>query len=270
MKGKRNVSKIVLGAALLAVALFSLYPFVYMVLVSLTQSKSMHIRFESGVNLINYERVFKNFDFLMYFKNSAVVAICACFFNALISAMAAYGFAKKRFPGREGLFFLYLATMMVPSQVTIIPVFIIMKGMNLLNSYTALFLPLINAFGVFLIRQFLLGLPDDLLEAARIDGAGEMRIFAIVVLPLIKSALISLTVFTFINSWNDFIWPLIIATDTRMQTLTQALAVLKGNYTSNYGLIMAGSTLTFLPPFILYVFLQKQFIEGIALSGTKG
>ena len=139
-----------------------------------------------------------------------------------------------------------------------------------MNTYPALFLPIINAFGVFLIRQFMYSVPNDLIDAARIDGCGENRIFFTIVIPLIKSVLISLVIFTFISSWNDFLWPLVIVTKPEMRTLTLAISALRGSYSTNYGLVMAGSTLAFLPPFILYILLQKQFMEGIALSGIKG
>ena len=184
--------------------------------------------------------------------------------------MAAYGFAKKRFPGRETFFILYLITMMIPGQVTLIPVFTMVRNLGLMNTYPALFLPVINAFGVFLIRQFMFGVPDELLESAKIDGASEPKIFINIVMPLIQAVLISLTIFTFITVWNDFLWPLVIASKPEMHTITLAISVLRGNYLSNYGLVMAGSTLAFLPPFILYLILQKQFVEGIALSGIKG
>lgn len=184
--------------------------------------------------------------------------------------MAAYGFAKKRFAGRDQLFMVYLATLMIPAQVTLIPVFIIIRKMGLMNTYPALVFPILNAFGVFLVRQFMVNVPDELLEASKIDGCSEVRVFFQIVLPLVKPVLISLTIFTFITSWNDFLWPLVIASKPNMKTLTLAIAALKGNYSTNYGLVMAGSTLTFLPPFLLYIVLQKQFIAGIALSGIKG
>jgi len=158
---------------------------------------------------------------------------------------------------------------MIPGQVTLVPVFLIMKSLGLLNTYPALIFPIVNAFGVFLVRQFMLSIPNDLLEAARIDGCSEHRIFFLLVLPLITTVLVSLTIFTFISSWNDFLWPLVIASKPHMKTLTLAIAALKGSYTTNYGLVMAGSTLAFLPPFILYLILQKRFVEGIALSGIK-
>jgi multiple sugar transport system permease protein len=222
------------------------------------------------MGIVNYVRVFKNFDFFGSLKNSIIVSATSCILNCIISTMAAYGFAKKKFPGNNALFFFYIATLMIPGQVTLIPVFTIMKSLHMLNTYPALFLPIINAFGVFLIRQFMLAVPDELLEAADVDGCKEIRKFVFIVIPLVKPALISLTIFTFITSWNDFIWPLVVTTDATHRTLTLALSVLQGNYATNYGLVMAGTTLAFLPPFILYLFLQKQFIEGIALSGIKG
>ena len=168
------------------------------------------------------------------------------------------------------MFAIYLATLAVPGQVTMIPVFLMMRNLGLMNSYIALILPSCDAFGVFLIKQFMSSVPDALLEAAEIDGASEPYKFTQIVIPLIMPALVSLTVFTFISSWNSFLWPLVICTDSSMHTLTVALSLLKGRFETNYGIVMAGSTMTFLFPFILYVFLQKQFVEGIALSGIKG
>ncbi len=262
---------IVLGIILGFFALTAVFPFIYMALLSFTQSKSLTFSFSDiRLNFINYQRVFSNTNFFSALRNSILVSGLSCLCNCLISSMAAYGFEKKRFPGKEKIFALYLATLMVPGQVTLIPVFIIMKELGLLNTYFALIVVIINAFGVFLIRQFMKGVPDELLEAAKVDGCPELWIFTRIVIPLIKPVLISLVVFTFISSWNDFIWPLVISNTSEMQTLTLALSLLKGHFSTNYGLVMAGSTLTFLFPFILYVFLQKQFVEGIALSGVKG
>ena len=262
---------IIIGAVLLFAALLAMAPFIYMMLVSLTQKTVLDLNFENvDFSFINYNRVFRNFNLATNLTNSIIVTVSACVLNCVISSMAAYAFAKKKFPFRDQLFSIYLATLMIPGQVTLIPVFTIMKKLGLMNTYPALFLPIINAFGVFLIRQFMVTIPDELLEAARIDGCGENRIFISIVIPLIKSVMVSLMIFTFITCWNDFLWPLVIVTKPERQTLTLAISALKGSYSTNYGLVMAGSTLTFLPPFLLYIFLQKQFVEGIAMSGIKG
>lgn len=269
-RGRPAVST-VLVAALILMSLAALTPFLYMALVSLTDKTQMDLNFDvSTFSLANYGRVFRNFHIGQNLYNSIVVTGMACVLNCLVSAMAAYAFAKKKFPCRDILFAVYLATLMIPSQVTLIPVFTIIRALGLMNTHIALALPVVNAFGVFLVRQFMMNVPDDLLEAARIDGCGEVRLFATIVVPLVKPVLISLTIFTFITSWNDFLWPLVIATKPEMHTLTLAISALKGSYSTNYGLVMAGSTLAFLPPFLLYIALQRQFVEGIALSGIKG
>ncbi len=184
--------------------------------------------------------------------------------------MAAYVFAKKKFAGSDVIFNLMLATLMIPGQVTLIPVFTMLNELNLINTYPSLFLPVIGAFGIFLMRQFMVSVPDELLESARIEGCGENGIFLKIVIPLLRPVLISLVIFPFIPTWNDLLWPLVATTKPEMKTLTLAISALQGSYSTNYGLLMAGTTLAFLPPFLLYIVLQKQFVEGIALSGIKG
>lgn len=274
MKGleKRfHISKWIIYLFLLIMVGISLYPFIFMFLTSLTQKKIMSASFDfSTMNLDNYKNLLANFPLLTYIKNSVIVVSCACFFNVVIATLAGYAFAKKKFPFKEGIFWIYLATLMLPGQVILIPVFTIMKNLNLLNTYPSLFLIILDAFGVFLMRQFMEGIPDDLIEAARIDGCGEWKIFSRIILPLSKPVIVSLVVFTFITSWNDFIWPLILVTKEEMRTLTLGMSMLQNAYVSQYGLVMAGATLAFVFPFILYCVLQKQFVEGIALSGIKG
>ena len=273
---KRNLVRGFIALVLVFLALLAFTPFLYMCIISLTQKSTLDLNF-AGVdfNFNNYVRVFKNLNTARNFLNSVIVTCGACILNCVICSMAAYGFSKKRWPGkrwpgRDKVFARYLATLMVPGQVTLIPVFLIIKQLGLMNTHLALMLPIVNAFGVFLMRQFIMNVPDDLLEAARIDGCSENRLFLRIVIPLIKPVIISLTVFAFITSWNDFLWPLITCTNQNMQTLMLAISALKGNYFTNYCLVMVGSVLAFLPPFILYIFLQKQFVEGIALSGVKG
>jgi multiple sugar transport system permease protein len=201
--------------------------------------------------------------------NTVIVVVGACVLNIIIGGMAGYAFAKKKFKGRDLIFSILLFTLMVPGQATMIPVFITMRDLGLLNSYIALTLPIVNVFSVFFMRQFMIRIPDDLLEAARIDGCSEFGIFIKIVLPSVKTAMLSLSIFTFITAWNDFLWPLVVTTDNSMRTLTLALSTLQGNYGTNYGIIMAGATLVFIPPFIFYVFLQKKFVEGVTMTGIK-
>lgn len=274
MKSKKYGSSIhrwIIGILLIALVVISLYPFVFMVLTSLTQKRIMSASFDfSAMDLRNYETMLANVPILTYVKNSLIVVFCACFFNVVIASLAGYAFAKKQFPMKEGIFWLYLATLMMPGQVILIPVFTIMKQFHLLNTYPSLFLVILDAFGVFLMRQFMEGIPDELIESARIDGCGEFGIFTRIIIPLSKPVITSLVIFTFITSWNDFIWPLVMTTHDEMKTLTLGLSMLQNNYVSNYGLVMAGATVAFIFPFILYCFLQRKFVEGIALSGIKG
>ena len=266
-----RVSMIILGAFLGLLAILACFPFVYMLLLSFTNSTSLRFALSDvHLDFVNYKDVFEKTKFIFPLKNSVIVAFFTCLINALFCSMAAYGLEKKRFAGSKGVFALYMATLAVPGQVTMIPVFIMMNKAGLTNTYFALIVVILNAFGVFLIRQFMDTVPDELLEAAKVDGCPEYRIFIQIVIPLIKPVLISLVVFTFVTSWNDFLWPLVSTSNSDMYTLTVALSLLKTQYQTNYGLIMAGATVSFLFPFIMYVFLQKQFVEGIALSGIKG
>ena len=270
-KAKQKAVKVLIALLLLFFAVLCLYPFLYMLLMSFTTSRSLRLSLDSlSFDFANYLAVFEQVDFFNAFKNSLIITAASCLLNDLVSAMAAYGFAKKRFRGSRLIFTIFMLTMMVPGQSFVIPVFVIMRQLDWVSTYQALILVNTGAFGVFLIRSFMGGVPDELLESAKIDGCGETRIFVSIVLPLIRPALVALTIFTFINTWNDFLWPLVVALDSEMYTLQVVLASLKRAYVANYGLIMAGATLSFLFPFVLYLFLQKLFIEGIAISGIKG
>jgi multiple sugar transport system permease protein len=160
--------------------------------------------------------------------------------------------------------------MIVPSEVILVPLFLITKNLGLLNTYRALILPLPTAFGIFIMRQAILDIPKDLVDAAKIDGCGNLKIFFKVVLPLVKSSVLALSIFTFVGAWNNFTWPLVASTKAEMKTLPLALGMMKTQYNSDVGLTMACAVINFLPPFIFYMFMQKQFKEGIALSGMKG
>ena len=268
--------KLTVGAGILLVFMVAftficIMPFIYMLMLSFTRSQSMVFSLnEISLDFVNYNYVLKKTGFERALLNSIIVVVFSCGLNCLMSAMAAYGFEKKPVPHKEKLFAIYLATLMIPGQVTLIPVFLIMKSLNLLNTYTAIIIPILNAFGVFLVRQFMSSVPDEILEAAQVDGCPELKIFFRLVIPLLKPVMISLTVFTFVTTWNNFLWPLVVTTSKEMNTLTVALSLLKTSYSTNYGLIAAGAVVSFFFPFLLYVVLQKQFVEGIALSGLKG
>lgn len=278
MRYKRNnfnskAGHLLLAAILLVFALISLLPFVYMFLMSLTQATTPLLTFErlAAVDFKNYSRAIYSSNFFVAFKNSMIVCFLACVFNALFAAMAAYGFAKKTFPGRDFIFTVFISTLMIPSCVKLIPMFTLMRSISLLNTYAGLALPMVcGAFGTFLIRQFMVSLPDELIESACIDGSGEIRTFVVIILPLVKPAIVSLIIFTFNSTWSDLLWPLVATNDSSMNTLTVALASLKNVQWIDYGLLMTGATLSFAFPFILYLSMQKQFVEGIALSGIKG
>lgn len=251
--------------------LLALLPFIFMAVTSIQETTRMTaILNPADFSLDNYVRLFGENRFARALLNSSIVVVIGCALNIVVCSMAAFAFEKNTFPGSEVVFWIYVATMMVPGQVTLIPLYGIMRDLGLLNTHIALALPVVNAFGVFLIRQFMKGIPDDLLDAARIDGASDFRIFVRIILPLVKPVIIALTVFTFLTTWNDFLWPLVSITEAEMETVTLAAANLQGRFTTDYGLVMAGATVTFLVPLILYVVLQKQFVEGVVSSGVKG
>lgn len=278
-KSKYSISDIlndgILRIFMIFLIVISLFPFVYMLLISFMDTTSMKLTIEKIITakwtIDNYTGLIgKDGGVFRFALNSAIVTVYACVVTDLVSVMAAYAFAKKKFFGRDKIFYVFLMSMMIPSQAILIPTFLICKKMGILNTYTVLALPTINAFGVILIRSFMKNVPNDLLEAADIDGCGEIRKFVSIVLPLVKPVLISLTIFTFINVWGSLLWPLVVASGDKA-TLTPAIANMKNAMSvTNYGAMMAATTLAFLPPFILYLILQKQFVEGIALSGIKG
>ena len=272
MKKKWTVGRVIGTVLCILFALLCVLPLIYMVLMSFTQATTLKLHL-SQINLLdyyNYWFALTKRGFLDGFKNSVIVVVGSCLLVDIVSAMAAYGFEKKPLPGKEKLFQVYLATMMVPGQVVLLSMFVLVNRAGMSNTYSALILPMVGAFGIFLMRQFMVAVPNELIEAAEIDGCGEARTFITIVLPLVQPALITLTVFTFTSAWNNFLWPLIIMTRSSMFTLILTMSTLSGRNDTNYGLVMAGATLTFIFPFLLYIFLQKQFVEGIALGGVKG
>lgn len=232
---------------------------------SLQPYKKVYIRFR------NYWDAWKAVPFPRFYINSIIVAVCVTAGQVLTSSLAAYAFARLEFPGRDKIFLAYLGTMMIPGQVTMIPVFILLKRLGWIDTYQALILPgLFSAYGTFLLRQFFLTIPKDLEDAAVIDGCSKLRIWWTIIVPLSKSALATLTTFTFMAAWNDFMWPLIVTNSMHMKTLPVGLASFQGQYTTEWTLLMAASMIVLLPVLVLYVFNQRFFTEGIVLSGLKG
>lgn len=264
--------KIISDVSLMCIACISLIPFLYMIIISL---KVTYNAFDldlslSSFTLDNYINILKNESFLRYFLNTSIISFSGVALNLLFSILAAYSFAKMNFKGSDKLFLFMIMTLIIPSQVTMIPLYIIMKNLGWINTYWALILPIPTAFGVFIMRQAIINIPQELLESAKIDGCTDFRILFKIVLPLIKPASITLAIFTFMGAWNEFLWPLIVTTKDSMRTLTVGMATLQNQHISNYGSMMAGATLTFLPPFIFYLILQSKFVEGVSLSGIKG
>jgi multiple sugar transport system permease protein len=273
----RSIGSLLTYAAVVAGAVVMLVPFFWMVNASLMTPGEIQARppvwLPAEPQFNTYARLLDVMPVFRLYGNSLFVAIATTVGVLFTSSLAGFAFAKYEFPGKDVLFVLILATMMVPFFVTLIPVFFIVRQLGWINTYQGLIVPgIISAYGIFLMRQFISTLPDELLDAARIDGASEPRIFASILMPLVTPALATLGTFTFIASWNSFLWPLLIATDRDLHTLPLGLNALRtfASEARNLDLLMAGTTLSVLPALILFIFLQRFFVRGIALTGVKG
>ena len=250
-------------------------PFLWMILGSFkTQGELLRVPptwLPEAPTFDNFTRLFERLNFGRYFFNSTLVALVVTVSNLLFCSMLGYALAHLSFPGKRIIFGTVLGTLMIPGLVTFIPQFVLVVNMGLANTLTALFLPfLVGPFGVFLMRQFFLGMPRDMLEAGRIDGAGEMRIFFRLFLPLAGPALATLGILTFLASWNNFLWPLVVASTEESYTLPVALALVStGQNQTDYGLLLAGASVVVLPILLVFMFFQRYFIEGIATTGIK-
>jgi multiple sugar transport system permease protein len=265
---------LVYGILIVAVAA-TLLPFVWMLLGSFKTQGEL-LRNPTGwipqePTLENYVQWFTQFNIGGFFLNSTIVAVVTVLGNLLFCSMVGYALAKMDFPGKRLLFLLVMVTLMVPGVVTFVPLFVMVGKLGLVDTYAALFLPyLAQPLGVFLMRQFMVDIPDSLLEAARIDGAGEVRIFTRIVLPLCGPPLATLAIMTFLASWNNFLWPLVAAQTEDRYTLPVALALFsQAENATNYGLQLSGSVLVITPIVALFIALQRYFIQGIAMTGIK-
>jgi multiple sugar transport system permease protein len=277
--GPRSVqvvrSNLLLHAVLIIGALAMALPFAWMLFSSFKPLGEIFIQppklLPQDWNVDGYRTALGGADFVRGFWNSTYIALTITAISLLTSAMAAYAFARIDFWGRRGLFMVFLATMMVPGQLTIIPLYIIMGGLGWVDSHLALIVPaaLFNAFGVFLLRQYVRGIPVELEEAAEIDGAGRIRRFVTIILPLQRTPLTALGIFTFLGQWNNFFSPLIFLNSTENFTLPLLVNQFKGQFTSDWPALMAATTLLAAPMLILFAFAQRQIVEGVALSGSK-
>ncbi len=250
-------------------------PFIWMVLGSLKTTGELRqvppTLLPQNPTLDNYAELFDRLSFARFFFNSAIVAAAVTAGNVIFCSMLGYALAKLQFPGKRILFAVVLGTLMVPGIVTFMPLFVLVANLNLVNTHAGLILPfLVGAFGVFLMRQFIGGIPDELLDAARVDGAGEHYIFWRIVMPLCGPAIATLSILTFLGSWNSFLWPLVVANTEDMYTLPVAIALFAtGQQETNVALLMAGSVVVIVPVLIVFILLQRYFTQGIAMTGIK-
>lgn len=270
---RRGLS-VLLYLVLIVLACTMLFPFFWTLSASLKSDDAVLATppqlLPDALHWDNYLAVGQTIDIARLLTNSLIVAIATTLLQLITCSMAAYAFARMQFQGRSVLFLVYLATLMVPSQVTITPLFILMRLLDLTNTYAGLILPSVtSAFGVFLLRQFFLTLPRELEEAAFLDGAAHWTIFWRISLPLARSSLAALTIFAFMGSWNNFLWPLLITSDPQLMTLPLGLSTLQGQYSTAWNQIMAGTVISIVPILIVYLLAQRQFVQGLALSGLK-
>jgi multiple sugar transport system permease protein len=269
------VARTVLYVVLVAGLLVMVGPFLWMLLSSVKPEAEIRqvppTWWPKTFTSFNYHELFARLDFPKYFGNSLLVAVIVTAGNLIFCSALGYALAKLRFPGRRLLFLLVLGMLMVPGMAVFVPQFVLVSNLNLVDTYAGLVLPfLAGPFGVFLMRQYLLSLPDELIEAARVDGAGEFRIFWRIVLPLSRPALATLGILTFLASWNNFLWPLVVATTEDKYTLPVALALYSvGQNRINFGLALAGAVVVVLPVLLVFLLLQRYFLRGIATTGLK-
>ncbi|WP_214627349.1 carbohydrate ABC transporter permease [Paenibacillus agaridevorans] len=275
MTVNHRITKVAAHALLIAGACMMILPFVWMALTSVktvAESTSMNpfILLPDQWQWSNYKEVLQQNNFLQLYWNTFAMMALRVLCSLLFSAMAAYAFARLKFPGRDFFFGLVLFQMMVPTQIFIIPQYLMVDAMGMRNTIFALLFPgLVSAFGTFLLRQFFMGLPKELEEAAKLDGCNIGQTFVFVMLPLARSGLVALGIFTALFAYKDLMWPMIVNTNTAAATLSSALAKIQGAYSVHYPELMAASILAIWPMLFIYIAFQKQFIEGIATSGGK-
>lgn len=273
---KAVAGKICVYIILILLALVMIIPFLWMLSASIKSDREVFqmnpfVWIPENPKWSNYKEIWTKIPFATFVGNTVYLTIVVTALQLLTSSFAAYSFAKLEFKHKNGLFLAYIATIAMPWQVYMVPQFIMMRKMGLNDKLLAIIcLQAFSAFGVFMMKQFYEGIPDDLCEAARIDGMSEYRIYAKIMLPLSKPALSTLTIFTFVTTWNDYLGPLIYLKSQEKKTIQLGLKMFISQYSSDYGLIIAGSVLSLIPVLLMFLFLQKYFVEGVASTGLKG
>lgn len=288
MKHAKKVRSIFWYIGAILISLITVYPFLWMIATSFKPEAEIYSNslslFSEKFSLDNYKKAFEVIPFGRYFLNSFYLAAMGVLTNVFLGALAGYSFAKLKFKGRKAMFSLLLSSMMIPGVITMIPQFLVLKnfplvggndifgqgGQGLINHYAAIILPgAVGAYAVFFMKQFFETLPDDLAEAARVDGCSEFRIFWNIYLPLILPAAVTLGIMTFQSGWNSFMWPMIVLNSKEMMTVQVGLAAFQYQYNTQYGPLMAGTVISVIPTLLLFIFAQKYYIQGIAFSGGK-
>jgi multiple sugar transport system permease protein len=273
VSGRRG--NVATNAGLVALAAVTIAPLLWMLSASLMPTGEANTwpprLLPSRPTIEHYVTLFTRLELARYSVNSAIVALGTTAISLVVNATAGYAFAKLRFRERERFFRVLLGALVIPAQVAMLPLFLLLKFMGLVNTYWGVMIPgMASILGIFLIRQYALSIPDDLLDAARLDGAGELRIFTSIVLPVIAPVLVTLGIFTFMATWNDFMWPLIVLSDDSRYTLPVAVANLSGEHVQDTELMMAAAVVTIVPVLLVFLLLQRFYIQGILAGSVKG
>jgi multiple sugar transport system permease protein len=270
-----GVAGLVVNGLLLGMAAVSLFPLAWMLAVSFMAPGEASVfpppLVPAHPTLDNYRQLFAQGGMARYLVNSVVLTTAVTLVSLTVNVAAGYAFAKLAFAARDRIFKLLLGALVIPAQVAMVPLFLLLKHLGLVNSYGGVIVPAAaSIFGIFLVRQYALAIPNDMLEAARIDGASELRIFGSVVVPVLKPIIVTLAVFTLLGTWNDFMWPLIVLSDQELYTLPVALASLSREHVQDHELMMAGSVITTLPVLVVFLVLQRSYIQGLMAGSVKG
>jgi ABC-type glycerol-3-phosphate transport system permease component len=272
---RKIIGKLVSYLIVILLAIISLFPILWMFSTAFKTRSQAYVTppvwIPSPITFDNFHTILTTMPFINFFVNSLIITIVVVAGQLVVAVFSSYGFSRLRFKGRDMLFFILLSSLMVPQIVTMIPQYLIIQKLRLIDTYGAVIIPQIfqNVLGIFLMRQYFMGIPKDFEEAAKIDGAGILRIFFSIMLPQIKPVIATVGVMSFLKAWNNFLWPLVVTNSPRKQVLTVGLQLLQGEFVSDWSSIMAGATMTLMPVLLVYLIAQKYFVQSIYMSGIK-